>query len=291
MPVRGLVTKALANFFTVMEGGAVRQCRARGVLKKKGITILVGDVVEVEPVGATEGVIVEVLPRKTELVRPPVANVDQAVLVASMAVPDFHPRLLDRMLVTVQAAGLRPLIVLTKTDLVTAEAVAQAMAPYAQAGYTVLPVCAQTGDGVDAVRAQLENRISVFAGASGVGKSTLANAVLPGLGLKMGEVSRLGRGRHTTRHVELFPFGSSGFIADAPGFSQLDLLVQSDELRRYFPDFEVVARHCEYRGCLHDEEQHCGVKEAVREGRLSRSRYDSYLAFLRELQEKEANLY
>jgi ribosome biogenesis GTPase len=288
----GRVIRAVSAIFDVTDGSGVRRCRARGVFRKRGVTLMVGDIVRFEPVGGAEGVITEVLPRKTELVRPPIANVDQALCVFSVYTPDFHPRLLDRLLVCVQAAKLRPVIVVTKCDLADPAYVDTLTSPYERAGYDVVRVSVVRNEGVDAVRACLTGHVSVFAGPSGAGKSSLANALSPELGLKMGDVSRkLGRGRHTTRHVELFELAPDTWIADAPGFSQLEVPVKPDMLRQFFPDIRRHGEACKYDDCLHLDETDCAVKQAVRGGELPESRYDSYRSLLLELMEKEEHRY
>ncbi|MBX6352232.1 MAG: ribosome small subunit-dependent GTPase A [Thermoflavifilum sp.] len=288
----GRVIRAVGGLFDVKQDGVVRRCRARGVFKKRGITVMVGDLVEVEPVGASEGVINAVLPRQTELIRPPVANVDQALCVFSLRTPDFHARLLDRVLVCAQAARVRPVIVISKVDTGDEDELRRAAEPYERAGYTVIPASAWANVGIDQVREVLRGHITVFAGPSGAGKSSLANALSPELGLRMGDVSRkLGRGRHTTRHVELFELEPDTWIADAPGFSQLELTVASSELRDYFPEIREVGLQCEYDDCLHLEETGCAVKHAVASGELAASRYESYRTLLLELLDKEAHRY
>ncbi|GMA49108.1 hypothetical protein GCM10025857_04650 [Alicyclobacillus contaminans] len=184
------------------------------------------------------------------------------------------------------------MIVVTKCDLGTEAEIAAATAPYRQAGYETLAVSSLTGMGVDQVRVAMEGRVSVFVGPSGAGKSSLGNALAPALGLKMGDVSaKLGRGRHTTRHVELFQLGERTFVVDAPGFSQLELNIPSSSLRKYFPDFERLAEGCAYRGCLHIDETECAVQRAVAEGALSSDRYASYRALYEEIRHKEETRY
>lgn len=288
----GMVIKAISGFFTVSDGDVIRQCRARGIFRKRGQTVLVGDRVLYEPIGRAEGIVTDVLPRHTELVRPPIANVDQALVVASITAPAFLPSLVDRILVAATAAGLHPVIALTKCDLVTSEEVDQIRSPYEQAGYEVLALAARDGQGLDELVACLEHRVTVFAGPSGAGKTTLANALSPELGLKMGELSEKGgRGKHTTRHVELFPLQPGTFIADAPGFSQLEIDLPSAELRRYFPEFVVPSRACAYRGCQHIDEADCGVKQAVADQRVSAARYQSYCALCHEIRDREERKY
>lgn len=288
----GVVIRSLAGFFDVANQEEVRRCRARGVFRKRNVSVLVGDRVVYEPIGLTEGIVREVLPRRSELIRPPVANVDQALLVFSLAEPGFLPHLLDRLLVVVGAAGLDAVVVLTKIDLVEASTVEEVAGVYRNAGYEVCCTIPQQGVGLEAVLRQLDRRISVMAGPSGVGKSTLANALSPELGAKMGAVSeKLGRGKHTTRHVELFKLDDQSFVVDAPGFSQVEMDVSPPMLRTFFPEFAAHAADCAYRGCLHMDEGDCGVKRAAVRGEVNEVRYRSYTAFLNELREKEAHRY
>jgi ribosome biogenesis GTPase len=289
---QGVVIRALSGFFDVADGDTVRRCRARGVFRKRGISVLVGDHVQYDPVGQREGIVTEVAPRRTQLVRPPIANVDLALLVFSLKEPTFHTHLLDRAIVAVSSAGIKPLVVVSKCDLGDPAEVEAAARPYRDAGYQVIAVSAKTGTGVEAVRDAIRGHISVFVGPSGAGKSSLGNALNPELGLRMGEVSaKLGRGRHTTRHVELFQLAPDTYVADAPGFSQLEVTVPSAELKNYFVDFLDHAERCEYRGCLHVDEVNCGVRSAVAAGALAQSRYDSYRSLYEELRYKEETRY
>lgn len=282
----------VADFFDVAGEGEKRRCRARGMVKREFGGVLVGDRVLYSPLGADEGVIEKILPRGTQLVRPPVANVDQALLVFSLVSPDFHPRFVDKVLLSVLQAGLNPVFAITKVDLASSEIFETVSRPYRQNGYRVIGVATKQGIGVDEVRVELAGKVSVFTGPSGAGKSTLANAIVPGLGLKMGEVSaKIGRGKHTTRHVELFSLDGNSFIADAPGFSQLSLDIPSAELRLWFPEFQSPAEACLYRGCLHYQETDCGVKEAVQSGLIEQVRYDSYRDLLVELIQQEERRY
>ena len=287
----GLVTRAQGGFFDVQSDEETRRCRARGVFKKRGVTVWVGDHVRFDPIGSKEGIITEVLPRRTMLIRPPIANIDQVLLVFSVVTPDLNIHLLDRTLVSALCAGLDAVLVLTKCDLATSEQVAEFERIYRTVGLPVLTIAAKLGVGVEEVRAHLAGKLTVFAGPSGAGKSTLANAILPELGLKMGEVSeKIGLGRHTTRHVELFQVAEETWVADAPGFSQLDVDVPSSELRLYFPEFAHV-QPCPYRGCLHVEEADCQIKQAVTEGRIEARRYESYCMIFREIREREERRY
>lgn len=286
--------RVLSGFFDVADVAteAVYRCRPRGVLKKKGVHILVGDNVTYERTENEAGVIEEVQPRKTELVRPPVANVTQALLVSSVVNPDFQPYLLDKSLVSVTMANLHPVILVTKCDLASPDQVEQVADRYRSIGYDVIEVSLVHGHGLSELQQVCQGHTSVFVGPSGVGKSSLGNALHPELGLRMGQLSeKSGRGRHTTRHTELFWIGRDTFVADAAGFSQLRIDVPATELRLYFPEFASAANDCPYRGCLHVDEVECGVKSAVKRGDISNARYDSYCTLYAELRQREATQY
>lgn len=284
----GIIVKAISGFYYVQDGEIVRQCRARGVFKKREISPLVGDRVRFEPIGGREGVVEEVLPRRNELVRPPVANLDQAVLTFSAAEPDFNPKLLDRMLVHVERIDLPAVIVLTKIDLLADPSkIAAWLAPYRAMGYRTAAVSTVTGDGLDEVRAHLDHKLSGLAGNSGVGKSSLLNQIVPALNLNVGEISqKLGRGRHTTRHSEIFRLYDDTFVIDTPGFSTLEFEgMEPEHLSPCFVDIWEAGRDCKYRGCLHETEDGCAVRPAVETGALDKGRYAHYLEFLGELKE------
>jgi ribosome biogenesis GTPase len=291
----GLIVKALSGYYYVLPdgGGEPVQCRARGVFKKRGTTPLVGDRVRFSVTPSGEGTVDEVFPRTTELVRPPVANADTMLLVSSVVKPDLSLLLMDRFLVHAEHAGLEAIVVITKEDLLDPAAdgehnpVEQAKAIYGAAGYTVLSCSVKKGTGLDEVRRALAGRLTVIAGQSGVGKSSLLNGVIPGVSLMTGEVSdKLGRGRHTTRHVELIAHPDGGFVADTPGFSQLDFAgIEAGGLSACFPEFAALADGCKFRGCLHQNEPSCAVMEAAEDGRVAESRYRHYLQFLAEIQQ------
>jgi ribosome biogenesis GTPase len=285
----GRIVKALSGFYYVADGDRVIQCRARGLFKKKDAKVnpLVGDWVVYESVSETEGYIMQVHERKSELLRPPVSNVDQAILVFSLKEPAFSSLLLDKFLVHTEHAGIDSVIVLSKADLATAEEAAEVMRKYERVGYRVIPTSKRDGRGVDELRAELRDRISVFAGQSGVGKSSLINVLFPGIELQTGDVSqKLGRGRHTTRHVELIPLPEGGYVADTPGFSSLEFIGLSElDLARSFRDFEQFADGCKFRGCLHLSEPGCAVREAVETDDIDPARYQHYKQFTEELKD------
>jgi ribosome biogenesis GTPase len=284
----GIITKAIAGFYYVQDGEVVRQCRARGVFKKNGISPLVGDRVIFSPIGSKEGVVEEVLPRTNELVRPPIANIDQALLTFSAKEPDFNSKLLDRMLVHVERVGLPAVLLVTKSDLVSDKSeIEEWLKPYREMGYQTIVISSRVGEGLEELRNVLAGKLSGLAGNSGVGKSTLLNALVPELNLNVGEVSqKLGRGRHTTRHSEIFRLFEDTYVIDTPGFATLEFQeLEPSELAQYFRDIWEASHDCKYRGCLHEEEDGCAVRVAAQENQLSRDRYRHYLEFLSEVKE------
>ena len=287
----GRIVKALSGFYYVADAEKVVQCRARGLFKKKDakVTPLVGDWVRYEAISDSEGYVMEVAERKTELIRLPIANIDLAMLVFSMREPVFSSALLDKFLVHTERAGIEAVIILSKSDLVSPQEVAQVRGKYEQIGYRVIPTSTVERFGLTEVRSQLAGRITVVAGQSGVGKSSLINAVFPGVKLQTGEVSqRLGRGRHTTRHVELIPIDEGGYVADTPGFSSLELGELSElELAEAFREFRPLAEECRFRGCLHLREPGCAVLAALARGEIDGERYEHYQLFAQEQKEQK----
>lgn len=285
----GRIVKALSGYYYVKSEEKLWQCRARGLFKKRELSPLVGDWVRFEPTGNGEGYIQEIAPRTTELVRPPVANADQAIIVSSLCHPDFQPLLTDKFLVHAERAGMRPLVVLTKIDLCDISSKTAGIIDIYQAiGYRVIKTSAVKQQGIEQLREALGSHISILAGQSGAGKSSLLNTLCPELELLTGEVSaKLGRGRHTTRHVEMIELPSGGLVADTPGFSQLSFNGwAAEELGGYFPEIAALAVECKFRGCLHDREPHCAVKAAVQSHDISAMRYGHYVKFLNEIQDE-----
>ncbi len=284
--MRGRIVKALSGFYYVDAGaGEPVPCRGRGRLRHQGQSPLVGDWVEITAGGGT-GMVDAVLPRKNQFQRPAVANIDQMVIVCSGAVPVTDPFLIDRMAAMAEWKGCQPLIVFNKCDLERAEELARL---YREAGFPTLQVSAETGEGVDALAASLTGLVSAFTGNSGVGKSSILNALQPGFGLQVGEVSeRLGRGRHTTRHVELFPV-AGGLVADTPGFSAFDVdqteAIPKGELAAAFRELAPYADACRFQGCAHVKERGCAVREALEAGRIAPSRYRSYVRLYEQTRE------
>lgn len=288
----GKIIKALAGFFYVLtDEKKVIQCRGRGVFRKKKVSPLVGDEVLFQADNDQEGYILEIKERKNELVRPPIANVDQAILIFSAVEPDFSTALLDRFLVLIEFNRIRPIICVSKMDLINEkekERILKYGKDYEKSGYHVLFTSSATEDGVEKLLPLLEGEISVFAGQSGVGKSSLLNVLKPELKLETNDIStHLGRGKHTTRHVELIEIGA-GLVADTPGFSSLEFMeLEIEDLNYCFPEIEKASESCKFRGCMHMQEPKCAVKAAVESGDIPEYRYEHYKQFLQEIKERK----
>lgn len=278
----GRIIKALAGFYDVQTAdGTINRTRARGEFRKSKQKPLVGDFVEFDSDNG-DGFIWKILARDNELVRPPVANIDVAVIVTAIKEPDFASNLLDRQLVALGAAGVTPAIYLSKLDLVDAEELAYFLKladDYRAIGYDVF-ASADIDQAQRDLQTYLNGKVVAFMGQTGAGKSTLLNALAPELQLETGEVSKaLSRGKHTTRTVSLMPVGES-LIADTPGFSSYEVFdFKAEELDDYFPEMVALRENCQFRGCLHLNEPKCAVKEAVASGEILASRYASYQAF------------
>ncbi|GMK43125.1 ribosome small subunit-dependent GTPase A [Paenibacillus glycanilyticus] len=298
---KGRIVKALSGYYYVLPHDAESpeqtvQCRARGVFKKRGLTPLVGDDVVYSLTENGEGTVEELLPRSSELIRPPVANVDLAILVFSVTEPTLNLQLLDKFLVHIEHSGIEAVLCLSKQDLErdgeeTEEAIAAAEAVnriYTAIGYEVYGTSSRQGVGVEELHGRLKGHVAVFAGQSGVGKSSLLNALVPGLELETNEISnRLGRGKHTTRHVELVEIGG-GYVADTPGFSQLDFTeLGIEDLGYCFREMRELAPDCKFRACTHVHEPGCAVLKAVEEGAVAPSRHQNYLTFMTEMKERK----
>ncbi|HIS69668.1 MAG TPA: ribosome small subunit-dependent GTPase A [Candidatus Gallacutalibacter stercoravium] len=283
----GIILKGVGGSYHVGTAGALLVCTARGLFRKDNKKPLPGDRVKILTDGKETHTIVEILPRKNELVRPPVANVDQLVVVTSLCDPQPNALVIDKMLALAVKNHIRPIVVFSKVDLQDG---AWWFHVYQQAGFCVIPFSSVTGEGVDAVRQLLQGGITVFTGNSGVGKSSLLNCVVPQLRLETGDISKkLGRGRHTTRKVELFALEQGGYVADTPGFSLLDLercgQIRKEELADCFTEFAPYIGKCRFSSCAHLREKGCAVLEAVQRGEISESRHRSYVAMYDEVKD------
>lgn len=271
------IIKALSGFYYVQTEDGVVECRARGRFRRQDQSPLVGDFVRITRQG-DKGVLEALLPRKNAFIRPAVANIDQLVVLASCAIPVTEPFLIDRVLAIAQLQNVPALVVVNKDDLAPAQPLAEI---YRRAGVPVLVTSAETGEGIEALREALAGKLACLTGNSGVGKSSLLNRACPQLQLPVGEVSeKLGRGRHTTRHIELYSLGSNTFVADTPGFSAFDTermeLVHKEQLQYAFPEFAPYLGHCQFPDCAHRKEPGCAVRKALAEGKIGQTRYSSY---------------
>lgn len=288
--LEGVILKGIGGFYYIDTETGVYECRARGIFRKEGIRPTVGDRVQISVLdeGNKKGSLDEILPRRNELIRPRVSNVDQAVIVFAAKSPNMNLDLLDRFLLLAEEQELEIVIVINKIDRDKKKQYLSAAELYRKAGYPVICTSAETGDGVEELRCVLEHKISVFAGPSGVGKSSLINAAFPGLELNTGEISeKIQRGRHTTRHAELIQITEHSYIVDSPGFTSLFLNhIPSEKLQYYFREFQPFVHTCYYNGCVHIKEPDCAVKAEV--GRaIAQQRYQRYQTIYEELKEEE----
>ena len=291
--MQGRIIRGVGGFYYVLtKEGALYACRARGIFRKTGIKPLVGDEVTfaVTDPKDMEGNVETILPRKSELLRPAVSNVDQALLIFAVQKPKPSLMLLDRLLLMMKTRGLPVVLCFNKTDLKDREGEAGLRAYTALLGAEVLFISGKTGEGIEALLELLRGKTTVLAGPSGVGKSTLINRIQPEAGMETGAISeKLERGKHTTRHAELIYASENTFLVDTPGFSSLDLPeLSKEELKDYYPEFAPYEEECRFLGCSHTGERDCGVKNAVSEGRIPEERYRNYVSLYRELSERKA---
>ena len=281
----GRIQKALSGFYYVDTGSEILTCRARGKFRKEGVSPLVGDRVEVRELGNGEGVVDKIFPRRNFFARPAVANIDQLVVIASAAIPKTDPFLIDRVAAIAALKDCEVIVVLNKCDLDPADELYRI---YEAAGFRTLRVSAETGEGLEELKQEIAGKLSAFTGNSGVGKSSILNALDPEFQLKVGEVSdALGRGRHTTRHVELFTLSCGAEIMDTPGFSSFETDELNLELKHRLPEtfreFAPYLDECRFVGCSHSKEKGCAVLDALKHGKIQKSRHESYLRLQEEL--------
>lgn len=287
MNINGIIIKGIGGFYYVEAAdGIVYECKARGVFRKEKITPLAGDRVEITVESNNKNSIDKILERRNFFKRPPIANVDTLVIVSSVCDPRPNLLIIDRLTAVASYKNVEPIIVFTKDDLQSAN---EFVKIYTNAGFKTFAVSNETGEGIEKVKSIIDGGVTVFTGNSGVGKSSLINRMYPDFCLETGEISRkLGRGRHTTRHVEFFKVGS-GYIADTPGFSSLDFetndLIKKDELAFCFPDFTDYIGSCRFSTCAHVNDKGCSLVEAVKNGDVERTRHESYVTMYNEVKD------
>lgn len=283
---KGIIVRLLGGFYYVDTGGSIIECKARGIFRKKGLSPVVGDnvVISIEKEGYAA--ISEILPRKNSIVRPAVANIDKLFIVSSVCEPEPNLFIVDKMTATAFYKNIEPVLIFSKSDMLSAE---KYLEIYGKAGIKAVSFSSKTGEGADKVRALLKDSVAAFTGNSGVGKSSLLNFLFPELNIATGDISKkLGRGRHTTRSVELYKT-ESGYVADTPGFSTVDLeryeIISKDMLAGTFPEFKDYINTCQFTSCAHICEKGCAIIEAVKQGKISKSRHKSYVEMYNEVKD------
>ncbi len=289
--MKGKIIKGIAGFYYVYgENDEVYECRAKGIFRKENRKPLVGDDVEITILDQEkkEGNLVKILPRKNSLIRPAVANVDQAFVIFAMDDPKPNFLLLDRFLIMMEQADIPAVICFNKKDLAEEQEIRELYETYRGCGYQVILSSALQEEGIEEIRSILKGKTTVVAGPSGVGKSSLTNLLQKEIRMETGEISRkLKRGKHTTRHSQVIPVGDHTYLMDTPGFSSLYLTdMEEQELKDYFPEFRKYEEQCRFQGCRHIHEPGCAVKEALGSGEISSLRYEDYLNLYEELKEK-----
>ena len=289
--MQGKIIKGIAGFYYIYaEDGNVYECKAKGIFRKDNFKPLVGDNVEITVLNEEEkeGSVTSILPRRNSLIRPAVANVDQAFLIFAMENPKPNFLLLDRFLIMMKQQEIPAVICFNKKDVGEKEEMEKLYEIYTGCGYRVVLSSTYEGEGMDEIHEILKGKTTVVAGPSGVGKSSITNCMQGEVQMETGEISKkLKRGKHTTRHSQVIPVEKNTFLVDTPGFSSLYLTdMKEEQLRDYFPEFVMYEPQCRFQGCMHIHEPGCAVKKALSEGKISQQRYDNYLALYEELKEK-----
>lgn len=282
----GIINKSQKEIYHVLVDGKEYLCKARGVFREKSIKPLVGDKVEIQILDDSTGYIENVLERKNSLVRPPIANVDQLLLVSSLTNPKLNYNIFDKYLVMLEHFGIPVKLVINKVDLASVDEIREFEDIYSKTNYEYIFTSAEKNHGIDDLRNMLKGKISSFAGPSGVGKSTLLNLLHEDFYAETGNISdKTQRGKHTTRHVELFEIDDETFIFDTPGFSALniDFIESYEDLKNYFTEFNKYSSQCKFRNCMHINEPQCAVKKAIEDSLISKNRYENYIYLVEEI--------
>jgi len=285
--MKGKIVKGIAGFYYVHAENKIYECKAKGVFRKDNRKPLVGDDVEMDVLDEENalGNIRDLLPRKSALIRPAVANVDQALVIFSIVKPKPNFNLLDRFLIMMEQQNLETIICFNKVDIDEDEDGCKYQEIYENCGYRTVTVSAKQGIGIDRLKELLAGQTTTVAGPSGVGKSSIVNSLQDGIVMETGQIStKIERGKHTTRHSELIYVGEDTYILDTPGFSSLGLFdLEKEDLAQYYPEFAEHEKYCKFGGCSHVNEPVCGIKDAVEEGAISRVRYENYCLLYEEL--------
>ncbi|MSS63046.1 ribosome small subunit-dependent GTPase A [Velocimicrobium porci] len=290
--MQGKIVKGIAGFYYIhTQDDAVYECKAKGIFRNQKIKPLVGDNVEIAVLDREKkiGNIEVILPRKNELIRPAVSNVDQALVIFAAAKPEPNLNLLDRFLITMEKQNVETVVCFNKTDVASEAVKEHLLKTYGSCGYKVIFTSALFDKGLDCIRAILKDKTTVVAGPSGVGKSSIINLIAPCANMETGVISeKIERGKHTTRHSQLFCIEKNTYIMDTPGFSSLYIdKMEKEELKDYFIEFQPFEEECRFTGCVHINEPDCGVKEALQKDRISRDRYENYLLLYEELKNRK----
>ena len=286
--MKGLIVKGIGGFYYVKTADGIYQAKGRGIFKKEGITLAVGDNVELEVLPDGDGVINEILPRKNQFIRPPIANVDCFIVVFAAAKPKPNFSIIDKFLIMAEAGNMDAVLCINKCDLASDEELVRIQGIY-EGIYPMFFVSAKTGEGIDSLDTYISGKRAAFAGPSGVGKSTITNLIVPQANMETGKISsKTSRGKHTTRHVEIFESREGGLVFDTPGFTSFDIL-EADEaaLSDYYPEFASYKGKCRFDNCRHLKEPDCRVREAAERGEISMARYESYLTNLEQVKKRK----
>lgn len=293
--MKGKIVKGIAGFYYVQTKTGIYECKAKGSFRNRKLKPFVGDNVEITILDEEEkkGNMEKILQRKNFLIRPAVANVDQALVIFAAAKPDPNLNLLDRFLIMMEQKEIPVVLVFNKKDVAEQSRLSKLAAAYENCGYQVLTVSAMLEDGISEIKEILKGKTTTVAGPSGVGKSSIINLLQSDVHMETGTISeKIERGKHTTRHSELIAIAEDTYIFDTPGFSSLYITdMEKEELKSYFPEFAPYEKDCKFLGCVHVGEPVCGVKEALRNGKISQSRYDNYKLLYEELKENEKRKY
>ncbi len=286
--MKGLIIKGIGGFYYVKTANGIFQAKGRGIFKKRGLTLAVGDQVDIEVLEDGNAVINSVEERKNQFIRPPIVNVDNFVVVFAIKNPKPNFSIVDKFLIMAEQHGIQPIICVNKSDLADDEERKEIEAIYKDI-YPVIFVSGKTGEGIDALKKEIGTHKIAFAGPSGVGKSTITNKIIPEANMETGDISsKTNRGKHTTRHVEIFETAEGGMVFDTPGFTSFDILEADEaELMDYYPEIAELKGQCKFDNCFHLKEPLCRVREAVEEGKIHKVRYESYVANMEELKKKK----